>query len=250
MAVRLPQLIEPYNRERVVNCSYELSMGSEAYVTGSDSKTKRVLGDREQLVVPPGQFAQLLTHEIVEVPRDSLALISMKSRLKLHGLVNVSGFHVDPGYSGRLLFSVYNAGTKDIILSQATPTFLIWYSTLDRPTEDLYDGKRAGLVEMSDEDVMRLHGDVSTPQAIAKRVAAIEELDLSKRVDVLERHLRLRDRVRGILLAVFVTVIATLIAQRVVSSLGDPPATDQAPGSQSSSETPDANPGGETSPEG
>ena len=58
----------------------------------------------------PGQFAFLLTDEIVEVPDSAMALISIKAKIKWRGLINVSGFHVDPGFKGRLIFSVYNAG--------------------------------------------------------------------------------------------------------------------------------------------
>ena len=98
MKAQLPGLISPFNPDRVVNCSYELSMGAEAYVTSSGAQTKQTLVIGEQILIPPGQFAQLLTEEIVEMPRDSLGLISIKSRFKLRGLVNVSGFHVDPGF--------------------------------------------------------------------------------------------------------------------------------------------------------
>ena len=48
--------------------------------------------------IPPGQFAFLLTEEVVSVPPDALAFISIRAKTKFRGLVNVSGFHVDPGY--------------------------------------------------------------------------------------------------------------------------------------------------------
>ena len=181
MRSQLPELINPFDETRIVNCSYELSMGSEAHITGEGSKTKRELDDQEQIHIPPGQFAQLLTFEIVSIPDSALGFISIKSRFKSRGLVNVSGFHVDPGYKGRLLFSVYNAGPNYIALSQGTPTFLLWYSFLDLPTADLYGGARSGLEVISDEDVMRLQGDVYSPQALAERVAAIEKWFLTFR---------------------------------------------------------------------
>ena len=121
---RLPALITPFLGERVTNASYELSLGRQAYVTGSGSKTRRNLQHNDQLCIPPGQFALLLTKERIDVPPDSLALISIKSRWKLRGLMNVSGFHVDPGYGGHLLFSVYNAGPNEILLDEGDP--LCW----------------------------------------------------------------------------------------------------------------------------
>ena len=51
-----------------------------------------------------------MTKESIEVPLDALGLISIRSKYKLKGLINVSGFHVDPGFRGSLVFAVYNAG--------------------------------------------------------------------------------------------------------------------------------------------
>jgi dCTP deaminase len=212
LKVRLPSVVLPYSESNVVNCSYELTLGSQVYVTGQASKTRRDLISTEQINIPPGQFAQLLTEQRVSVPTDCLALISMKSGLKLRGLINVSGFHVDPGFSGHLLFSVYNAGPNDIVLSQGSPAFLIWFASLDQPTTDVYSGKRMGLASISDDDVMKLHGDVFTPHALAQRVAAIEGEGLRDRVAALESISTDRDRRRNQREVVVTGVIATLAA--------------------------------------
>ena len=45
---------------------------------------------------------------------------------KLSGLINISGFHVDPGFEGRLKFSVYNAGTADVLLRYKDPIFILF----------------------------------------------------------------------------------------------------------------------------
>ena len=135
---RLPSLIKPYSEDRVGNCSYELSMGNQACITNTDEPkvSSLVKLDRGlRLHIPPGQFAQLLIHEWIEIPEDALGLISMKSGLKMRGLVNVSGFHVDPGYQGKLVFAVFNAGSTSITIKQEDATFLLWYASLDQPTE-------------------------------------------------------------------------------------------------------------------
>ena len=175
MRERLPDHIEPFVADRVTNGSYELSLGSQAFVTGNRSKTRQNLGDGDQLCIPAGQFALLLTKEQVKVPLDALALISIKSRWKLRGLMNVSGFHVDPGYHGHLLFSVYNAGPNEILLDQGKPLFLIWYSNLDRMTTDGYSGAGKERSEIKAEDIMMIRGDVYTPQVLADRVHALEK---------------------------------------------------------------------------
>ena len=71
-----------------------------------------------QLVIPPGQFGLLITEEVVQVPMDAIAFISIKAGIKFRGLVNVSGFHADPGFSGKLKFAVYNAGSQRLVLDR------------------------------------------------------------------------------------------------------------------------------------
>ena len=97
----------------------------------------------------------------------------MKFGIKKSGLINVSGFHVDPGYKGKLLFSVYNAGPSPTVLSRGDPVFLLWYCDLDRETEDLYlnSPQRDSLTS---DDVSQLLGDVWSPEALASKVAALE----------------------------------------------------------------------------
>src|SRR4051794_24644597 len=117
-------LIDPYVPELVQNCSYELRLGSEVYVTGEGAKTKREIRDGQQVRIPPGQFANLLTAETVKIPPDALGLISARFKWKQRGLVNVSGFHVDPGYEGKILFSVFNAGPTPVVIASGDPLFL------------------------------------------------------------------------------------------------------------------------------
>lgn len=134
---KLPTLIIPYDAGKVEQASYTLGIGLEIFITkdhhnSNSQHTKRTLLNNEAFVIPPGQFAFLLTEESVEVPIDAIAFISMKAGFKHKGLVNISGFHVDPGFKGKLLFSVYNAGPSPIHLNHNQPCFLIWYASLDQ----------------------------------------------------------------------------------------------------------------------
>ena len=114
------------NQNRVICGAYELALGNEVFRTDSSSQKKEFLDrDNEQVVINPGQFALLLTYEQVNIPIDKIAFISIKAGIKLKGLINVSGFHVDPGFSGKLVFSVYNAGSSQISLMKGNPCFLI-----------------------------------------------------------------------------------------------------------------------------
>lgn len=110
------KIVEPFDTTQIDCASYTLAVGSEIYISPTDisadrsSRTIRRLNPGEAFAIPPGQFAFLITKETIHIPNDAMALISMKAKIKFRGLINISGFHVDPGYCGQLTFSVYNAG--------------------------------------------------------------------------------------------------------------------------------------------
>ena len=137
LARRLPKLIDPFNPDMIDCAACELCMGEEVYVSPSRheeapaAETVRTLKKADPcFAIPPGQFALLITEEEVTVPDDAIAFISMKSKIKFNGLVNVSGFHVDPGYRGKILFAVFNAGPKPVHVKRGDRLLLIWYANL------------------------------------------------------------------------------------------------------------------------
>src|SRR5438876_11293834 len=121
---RLPDLIEPFDPTRIMHGAYELGVGPQAFISSSSGDTT-VIGQDKKVIVPPGQFGLLITNEVVTIPNNAIGFISIRASIKFQGLINVSGFHVDPGFRGRLKFAVYNAGSKNIVLDQEQPVFLI-----------------------------------------------------------------------------------------------------------------------------
>jgi len=214
-------LITPYDPDLIESCAYELRLGSEVYVTGEQSKTKRILETGEQVRIPPGQFANLLTEETVHIPADALGFLSARFKWKQRGLVNVSGFHVDPGYTGKILFSVFNAGPTPVVVARGDRLFLLWYSSLDQETEDKYRGpERTGITS---EDVAHLQGEVATPQALATRVEALEQIvkvanpqALATRVDALELIVKVA---KWVIVVVVGAIIATLIGLGLTAAI-------------------------------
>jgi len=170
----LQSVVSPFSSGRISRGAYELSLGKEAYSTSSKDGTKTILKEGEQFVIPPGQFAMLLTEEVVKIPNNAIGLISIKAGIKFRGLVNVSGFHVDPGFAGRLKFSVYNAGSKNIILTSGTPVFLLWLNKLDASTGDLYPSSKVNS-EITAEDVMNIQGEVASPGELKCAIDALRQ---------------------------------------------------------------------------
>jgi dCTP deaminase len=200
--IEAENLIVPYDPDRVKHSAYELGVGREAYITAS-SKRKRSkshvrsrVPPGEKIVIPPGQFGLLTTQEVVAVPEDSIAFISIRAGIKFRGLVNVSGFHVDPGYKDHLKFAVYNAGSQPVVLDQKQRVFMIWFSELDDVDTEPYKNKPRGRYIINSEDVTKIQGEVASPA------------ELKKRIDELDRKLTNAGWLLGILVSIGAGILA------------------------------------------
>ncbi|MVX37078.1 dCTP deaminase domain-containing protein, partial [Myroides sp. LoEW2-1] len=170
-----------YNEKRVEEAAYALSLGSEAYRTDNKDRKIEILDEKSKTIeINPGQFTLLMTDEYVCIPKDKLAFISIKAKQKLKGLINVSGFHVDPGFEGKLLFSVYNAGPSTITLETKKPYFLIWFSNLQSEasngdeynTNNHHQGQKS--IPLDYVDVLK-QGDIASPNELLRKIKSQEE---------------------------------------------------------------------------
>ena len=191
----------PFSDSRVDGASYRLSVGHEVYISPTAGKPNRKtrsitrLNESEAFAIPPGQFAFLLTHEWVRVGLDEIAFISMRAKTKYRGLVNVSGFHVDPGFEGHLIFAVYNAGPVPVHLRQGQEIFLIWFSDLSDQCEE----PRAGGPDQIPSDLVN---------GISGKLHSLASL--SQRLDAVTRELQV--------VRVFAAIAVTLLIAMWVSS--------------------------------
>ena len=174
-------IAENYEAKCVRQCSYDLRLGKELYLAGE--AVPRFLTEEEPYVsLAPGQFAILTCHEVVDIPRNMMAFISVRSKYKLEGIVNISGFHVDPTFKGVLRFGVQNAGPADILLKLYEPTFTIFFAALTsneigggRDTEEDVHFKQ-GLRGIRLEDVQLLGGRNFTLSTLQKEVDRLRTL--------------------------------------------------------------------------
>ena len=177
---RLRELIHPFDIGCIESSSYGLSLGDEVYIsplpnTPLDKRKKVKLRTRETVPIPPGQFAYLITEERVTIPPDAIAFISIRFKAKSKGLVNVSGFHVDPGYSGKLIFSVYNAGPLNYQIEYGERLFTIWFASLDQ--EDNKARSSPGYDSIPTEII-------NSPDLVSSLPYLVERLDaLEKRLE-------------------------------------------------------------------
>jgi dCTP deaminase len=159
---------------------YELCLGDEVYISAlpdTPLKERKIitLNDKDSVAIPPGQFAFLITSEQIKIPNNALAFISIKFKFKSKGLINVSGLHVDPGYNGKLIFAVYNAGPLHIHIRRGERVFSIWYADLDQ--DDEKPRQKIGYDRIP-TDLM------NTPDLVSSLPYLVKRLDeLEKKVD-------------------------------------------------------------------
>jgi len=190
LSQRLPSLISGYDASNIDCASYRLTVGDQVFATSDKFATSQpaepivsVLGDapNHTLRIKPGQFAFLMTSESVRVPNDALALISMRAGYKFKGLINVSGFHVDPGWEGQLLFSVYNAGPAEVIIKRGEPMFLIVFADLDKESEMVYEGTSKGQRDINVSLLQNMTEQVFSPLMLQRKIE-----DLANEVRTIE----------------------------------------------------------------
>lgn len=161
--------------ESMIDCSaITLKVGAEAYVSPVKKskgavKSIQPLAPAESFGIPPGQLAFLISEERVFIPDNAMGLISMKAHTKWHGLINISGFHVDPGYKGRLIFAVLNGGPATVHLRRGDPCFLLWLSDLDRLSGQ-YVRKKAGYDSIPADLVNHIAGEFKTVAGLSERL--------------------------------------------------------------------------------
>ena len=224
LSERLAALIEPFAPERVDCAAYTLSVGPEVYVSPNSQTadpttvTVRKLAPGDAFTIPPGQFAFLLTEEIVAVPANALAFISIRAKTKFRGLVNVSGFHVDPGYRGQLTFAVFNAGPVPIHLKRGQPIFLIWYASLDRETAF----KKDGHVHMGidTELIAGVAGELQSFSSLSTKIKDVDKA-LGDRIHAVEKEQTYCRVIGAIVLTIVISVAVVWLKDIVVP----PPAT-------------------------
>jgi dCTP deaminase len=178
---------------RLKAASYNLTLGHQAYVTPvseTDPKSIRSLADGESFRIPAGQFAFLLTFEAVDVPKNAIALVALRAReLKFQGVINVSGFHIDPGYRGRLVLAVYNAGPREVHLSQGNILFEVFFADLEEDTERPYvqSSDNSPLFRIEPRLISAIAGEFETLQGLKGKIDDVED-ELEERIHSLERE--------------------------------------------------------------
>jgi len=211
----LANIIKPSTAQVAVEYgSIVLHVGEEVYITphvdikDPSSQTKVQLSEKESFAIPAGQFAFLLTEESVAIPFNAIGFISIKARTKFRGLVNVSGFHVDPGYNGKLIFSVFNAGPAPILLQRGLELFTLWLSDLDDKATPADARNKPGYTDVPVDVINSIPGEIYSLQT------------LSKKISDLETSMKVHWARFGLIATIVLLVISVLLRSQIAAELG------------------------------
>ncbi len=216
LARHLPGLITGFTEKNLDCASYRLSVGDQVFATsdkfagsGPSAPLVSVLQETPNniLRIRPGQFAFLMTSEVVRVPSDAIALISIRAGYKFKGLINVSGFHVDPGWEGKLLFSVYNAGPAEVIVERGDPMFLIVYGDLDRVSTQTYNGTSQGQVNIKASLLTNMTEQVFSPLMLQRQLTDLQQQS-DQKLTALQKNLE--GNIKGLTDTTSILKIATI----------------------------------------
>ena len=187
------KIVTPFDPKNIDCNSYTLCMGDEYYITPEAGfslrkSRKKALTSKsyfspsencfvnkaDTFTIPPGQFAFLLSLQSVKIPDDVMGFISLRSGLKFRGLINVSGFHVDPGFEGKLIYSVFNAGPSSFSIGLGDPLFKLWLADLDGDVSSDYVLSKEPQAESPNSLVSDVAKSVSSVQQMDARVKSLE----------------------------------------------------------------------------
>ncbi|MGI9102832.1 MAG: dCTP deaminase domain-containing protein [Terriglobales bacterium] len=163
-----------FDEKYLKQSSYDLRLGAEVYVVGEAAP--RSLSEKEPyLILTPGQFAILTCYEDLKLDAQIMAFITLRNRYKMQGLVNVSGFHVDPTFEEKLVFAVQNVGPSDIRLKFQEPTFTIFFAHVDENDQAERETPRTG-IEL--RDIQQLGGNTITLAKLQKDIEQVRTMML------------------------------------------------------------------------
>lgn len=192
-------LIDDFDPDGLRPANYDLRLGDEVYVT-AEKLPKKLNETEDTIAIQPGEFGILTTYEYIHVPLNYLGLISLRFNYKKQGLMNISGFHVDPGFTGKIIFSVFNTGPRSVALRYKERVFMIMFEELSKPLKTGYSGGFSEQKHIPVDIITSLGGQ------------SVSVISLDRRLRKLETNLRVLEAILvGLIIAGASYLASTLI---------------------------------------
>lgn len=93
--------------------SYDIRVGAKGVVGGEGIEIDL---RKDAMELGPGAYGGVISYEKLFLPDNVCARIGSKRALSYEGVILLTGTIVDPGYEGHLLFGLYNASQRKVLL--------------------------------------------------------------------------------------------------------------------------------------
>lgn len=126
-------LIKPFDKSLLGPASYSLTLGTtclDGESVKKSGKTKRILGDHQDLELPPNSITFVSSAEILRLPFYIAGRFNLRLKLLHEGLLVGAGPQIDPGFRGQLSCPLHNISSEKICLQQGRPFAVVeFYKT-------------------------------------------------------------------------------------------------------------------------
>ncbi|WP_373990953.1 hypothetical protein [Duganella sp. BuS-21] len=113
------RLITPFDKDNLRGSSYDLTVGAEYYVGRDFSASKlstEQLTPGQSFTIPPHAVCFILSTELIELPKNITAKVSLRMTHIYAGMVLTSQPPFDPGYKGRVVVMLHNLSSEPFYL--------------------------------------------------------------------------------------------------------------------------------------
>ncbi len=200
--------INPFEPKNVEPASYDVRAGRILVA-------RRGIVDlsREAVVLRHGDWAEIESLEVVELPLNIAGTVGVRSSLTRRGLDWFSGPQVDPGYMGKIYISVFNASVAPIDFSYGMSFATLTLFRLAKNASRSYDGKFQKQLTFPEEDVERmLKMESYTLSDVITSVGLLEQT-VNKLTKTSERMATDLGWVKKLLFAILFAIVAGLTIQ-------------------------------------
>lgn len=121
---------ETFSQSSLEASSYDISVGMKGIVGGEGNEIDL---SKDPMVLGPGAYGGIISLERLKLPDDVYARIGSKRALSYEGVILLTGTMVDPGYDGHLLFGLYNASQRRVVIRIRRKICNIVFERLSHP---------------------------------------------------------------------------------------------------------------------
>jgi len=143
--------IDPFEEDQLQPASYDLRVGRQAATVSSKGLIN--VADQGYILLEPGDFALITTHEKLELSQMYVGRFGLRSKYARRGLILTCGPQIDPGWRGRLIFGIANLTADPTPIKHLDGIVSVEFHRLQKPVGKPYSGPYQDREQLGAEDI-------------------------------------------------------------------------------------------------